>query len=163
MKNPITLILLLLLVKGIYAQEKQEAVLPPEDNKIIYSNIIQVDNTSKEELYKRARKWAAYTCDVITLDDNDEIVGRGIVFLGQFYSYDISYTIKLKVKDGRYKYEIINLRVRSRSQDDGAVEYPLDDYITEMIGGKNKLGKEFNQKLIALLEKTMKTPIDDNW
>jgi hypothetical protein len=164
MKILITLILPFLFVKGTYAQEEQGTVLPPV-NEITYSKVIQVDNTSKEELHKRARKWAAYNCDVISLDDDEEIVSRGIVFLNKWYQSDIGYTMKVKVKDSRYKYEIINLRVKSRYYaDDAVAEYPLEDY--SMIGKKNfdkVVSEELNHKLIDLLEQAMKTPIDDNW
>jgi hypothetical protein len=163
MKTLITLILPLLLVKVTYAQEEQGAVLPPA-NETPYSNVIQVDNTSKEELHKRARKWAAYNCELIVLDDSEEIVAHGIVFLNQWYQSDITYTVKVKVKESRYKYEITNLRVRSRYNDSGAIEYPLEDYT--MIGKKKfdqVVKEELNHKLIVLLEQAMKTPIDDNW
>jgi hypothetical protein len=160
-----TLILTLLLVNGTYAQKDPGTALPPV-KEIAYSKIIHVDNTSNEELHKRARKWAAYNCDAITLDDDEEIVGRGIVFLSKWDLTDISYTIKVKVKDNRYKYEIVNLRVRSRYYNNNVaiVECPLEDY--SMIGKKNfdeAVSEELNHKLIASLESAMKTPIDDTW
>jgi hypothetical protein len=165
MKILITLILPLLLVNGIYAQEGKGTVTPPV-NEVAFSNIVQVENTSKEELHKRARKWAAYNCDAITLDDDGEIVGHGIIFLNKMDQNDISYTIKLKVKDNRYKYEILNLRVKARYYNNNVaiVEYPLEDY--SMIGKANfdkAVKEELNRKLIALLDKAMKTSIDENW
>jgi hypothetical protein len=165
MKILITLILPFLLVKGIYAQEEKGTDTPPV-NESVYSNIIQVENTSKEELHKRARKWAAYNCNVITLDDGEEIVGHGIVFLNKLYQDDIAYTIRIKVKDSRYKYEIVNLRVKSRyySGNIAVVEYPLEDYV--MIGKANfdkAVKEELNRKLIVLLDKAMNTPLDNNW
>jgi hypothetical protein len=164
MKISMALILSLLLVKETHAQENRGAVLSVVDKQIIYSNIIEVDSTSKEELYKRARKWVAYTCDVITLEDSNEIVAHGVLFLNQFVLSDILYTIKVKVKDNRYRYEFIHLRVRSRSQGSGVVEYPLESY--SIIGKKKfdrEVGEELNLKLIPLLEKAMKNPVDDNW
>ena len=165
MKILITLILPFFLVQAIYAQDKKGTVSPPV-NEFNFSSIIQVENTSKDELHKRARRWAAYNCDVVTLDDDEEIAARGIVFLDKLYQDDIAYTIKVSVKDGKYKYEIVNLRVKSRyyGNNVGVVEYPLQDYW--MIGKKNfdnAVREELNDKLITSLEKAMNTPIDDNW
>jgi hypothetical protein len=164
MKISMILILPLLVAGGLYAQEKQGSELPRKGDQISFSNIVQVDNTSKEELHRRAGKWAAYTCDAVTLNDDDEVVANGILFLNLFSQDDIRYTIKVKVKDSRYKYEITNLRVRSRYPDTAGIEYPIEDYI---IIGKKKFEKvaveQINKEIIESLEQVMKTSEDDTW
>jgi len=92
-------------------------------NELIYSEVIKVDsNISKSELYNRAKTWFVTTYnssnDVLQLDDkeNGQLIGRAIIkykskrtYMGSDLTIGyIKYTIKIFVKDGRYKYEISN-------------------------------------------------------
>ena len=86
---------------------------------LTYTEIIQVNSISKNELYNRARLWftTVYNSakDVLQMDNKEEgqIIGKAIisyypkVFVGSETTKGrINYTIKIFVKDGRYKYEI---------------------------------------------------------
>lgn len=86
---------------------------------LTYTEVVQVDSISAIELYSRAKFWfvTAYNSanDVLQMDnkENGEIIGKAImkynpnVFVGsETTKGNIKYTIKIFVKDGRYKYEI---------------------------------------------------------
>ncbi len=86
---------------------------------LTYTEIVKVDSVSKSELYNRAKIWFATTYnsanDVIQMENKDEgeIIGRAIItysptvyFASEQTRGVIKYTVKLFVKDGRYKYEI---------------------------------------------------------
>lgn len=86
---------------------------------LTYTDVVQVDSISKSQLYNRARIWFATTYnsanDVIQIENKDEgeIIGKAIMkynpnvnFASEQTKGNIKYTIKIYVKDGRYKYEI---------------------------------------------------------
>ncbi|GAB4199695.1 MAG: DUF4468 domain-containing protein [Bacteroidia bacterium] len=86
---------------------------------LAYTEVVQVDSVSKNELYNRAKVWFATTYnsvnDVLQIDNKEEgmLIGKAImkyepnVFTGSEQTKgNIKYTIKIFVKDGRYKYEI---------------------------------------------------------
>jgi hypothetical protein len=90
-------------------------------DKLTYTEVIQVDSISKKELYNRAKLWFANAYnsanDVLQLEnkENGQIIGKAImkynptVFVGSAATKgSIKYTIKIFVKEGRYKYEIID-------------------------------------------------------
>ena len=86
---------------------------------LTYTEVVQVDSVSQNELYNRAKLWfaTAYNSanDVLQIDNKEEgeIIGKAImkynpnVFMGMEQTKgSIKYTIKIFVKEGRYKYEI---------------------------------------------------------
>lgn len=100
---------------------------------LTYSEVIQVDGVSKDELYNRAKQWFVATygdaTKVIQNEDKESgiITGKaisGTMFLGFFYTkksggfgrktdepmYGTArYTITIAVKDGRYKYSVSDI------------------------------------------------------
>ena len=88
-------------------------------NGLTYSEIIKQDSVSKEELYDRAALWFSVTfnssSDVIKLQGKEQgqIIGKAIIPYNPtvFICSDLTrgyirYTIKIFVKEERYKYEI---------------------------------------------------------
>lgn len=86
---------------------------------LIYSEVIKVDSVSKDELYNRSSSWFATVYNnskaVIQLENKTEgqIIGKAsmrytptILNASGRTAGIINYTIKLFLKDGRYKYEI---------------------------------------------------------
>jgi hypothetical protein len=85
--------------------------------KVVYSEVVQVDSASKNDLYLRCRAWFAKTFlsanNVIQMDDKEagRIIGRAatkssfVYFLVNF-KFTLYYTIAVTIKDGRYKYEL---------------------------------------------------------
>ncbi len=88
---------------------------------IIFSEVVPVEGVSKEELYNRAKIWftTSYNSanDVLQMDDkeNGQIIGKAVITYNsslynasEHFDGSINYTIKVLIKDGRYKYEISN-------------------------------------------------------
>lgn len=87
---------------------------------ISYSEVVQVEGATKDELYQRAKNWFVDTFrsanDVIQLDDkeNGQIVGKGNFSYSQKVTWaavannTIRFTAAITIKDGRYKYEFSN-------------------------------------------------------
>ena len=86
---------------------------------LTYTEVIQVDSVTNIELYNRAKLWFATVYnssnDVLQLENKEEgqLIGKAImkynptVLSGsETTKGSIKYTIKIFVKDGRYKYEI---------------------------------------------------------
>lgn len=183
MKKLYLILISTLIFNGTYAQDKLLGILPLKDGKVTYTNVVQVDSTSKAELYKRAKRWFIETYksgkDVIQLEDkeNGEIVGKGFfkeTWTVTFYagqSINVWQTIKIQTKDGRYKYEIYDFRMKyfvSASQYTSAsnVDMPLEDWNKGRDSNNQKFYPKIDKQvkiLIESLEKAMNTPIDDNW
>ena len=88
-------------------------------DKLTYSEVINIDSASKDELYNRAKAWFVNSFvsanDVIQMDDKDggSIIGKAVMnFTQSFLSGSlgtngvIRYSVKIFLKDDRYKYEI---------------------------------------------------------
>lgn len=88
---------------------------------ITYTEVVQVDSVSQDDLYNRARLWFTTTYnsanDVLQMDSREDgqIIGKAVmayssaIFMSSGTTKgNIRYTVKIFVKDGRYKYEITN-------------------------------------------------------
>ncbi len=86
---------------------------------LTYSEVVHIENVSQKELYNRAKLWFATVYnssnDVLQIENSEEgeIIGKAVmeynpnVFIkSEQTKGNIKYTIKIFVKDGRYKYEI---------------------------------------------------------
>jgi hypothetical protein len=86
-----------------------------------YSEVIQVDSVSANELYNRAKLWLASSYnsskEVLQIDNKNDgqIFGKALfvykptVFVSsEQIKGNIDYAISITVKDGRYKYEVTN-------------------------------------------------------
>jgi hypothetical protein len=143
------------LITGLYSQEKLFDVFPVKDNRIFYTNIISVDSTKSSELLKRAKRWAAINCESINLSEEHEIIGKGYVL------NNIWYTILIRIKDNKYKYEITDIRERSFSKD--YYDTPLEMKKPIIERGTYKVIHQNINQLINTLEKAMQTQIDCDW
>jgi hypothetical protein len=157
--------------------------LPIIDGKITYTGVVHVDSLSSEELYKRSKRWFFDTYnsgkDVIQLDDKEsgEIIGKGFFetywqssFLGGI-SINVYQTIKVQVKDGRYKYEITDFKVKyfvpaSQYTRASNVDEPLETWNTWREENCNKIRAQIDldvKGLIASFEKFVRTKPQDDW
>lgn len=110
-------ILFLLCIGNVFAFG--QAINLPIDSitkNITYTNVVNVDSLSKNELFSRAQEWVVKTYnsgkDVVQLSDKDngKLIGNGALDVSwKNMSGYIKYTISIYVKDGKYKYEITNL------------------------------------------------------
>lgn len=110
MKHLICILFATLLSVNTYAQEK-----------LTFSEVIQADNLSKSDIYAALRGWVATSYnsaqDVIQMDDKD----AGIIICSALFEYSygkmqykayegvIKYSLKLQIKDGRFKAEVSNI------------------------------------------------------
>lgn len=173
MKTIVTLIWLLLATSFAYAQD---TLVDKETGLVTFTGVVRVDSTlSKAELYSRAREWFARTYNdadkVLSMDDraSGKLLGKAFQNIKIYSSYEkMHYQISVFVKDGRYKYEITNLRY----QDYGTDADPFRPRVpaeTHFVRGYYKNGKtrpvsdryrratvEGIQSLIASLEASMR-------
>lgn len=179
--------LMMFLAKTSYSQDKfttyendnskKNAVdlLPQKNGKVYYSDIIKVDSVSKVELYNRAKRWVVdifnSAKDVTQLDNKEE--GELIIksyFLSDAYwviinRLNIYNTIKIYVKDNRYKYEIVDISI---SFDNKEWMFPIETWYEKYsISSKSnykKINTEF-ETIILSLENAMKTKsqLQENW
>ena len=155
-----------------------------------FTAVVQVEGVSQAELFVRAQAWFATTfkcgkCVMQTADkEAGQVIGRGAyeyasaTFLSsKAISGWVTYTVKVFVKDGRYKYEITDFMHEGSPTASqygsyppfsfGLVttdeNYPDIKYCTKGICGKNweKLKKDSEaqaKSLIESLAKAMATP-----
>ena len=80
---------------------------------LVYTEVVQVEGVSKDELYNRAKNWVVKVYNnpqkVIQLDDK----AAGQISVKGLFNYNfrdfrnqVNYTMSIYVKDGRYKYEM---------------------------------------------------------
>lgn len=92
---------------------------------IMFSEVIKVDSADKNELYLRAKSFFANSFKsgkaALQMEDKEDGILIGKSFKGlcdgedgiSFGCYDMHFSIKITVKDGRYKYEIYDISFRS--------------------------------------------------
>ena len=92
--------------------------------RLVYTEVVPVPGASQTELYARAQLWFADTFgavkDVVQVADKDAGVLQGTAFyplpLGEPGAQSLVrlwYTVKVVVKEGRYKYEFTDLRLQA--------------------------------------------------
>lgn len=101
-----------------------------KDSVLTFSGIVEVNGTSKAELFSKARQWINETFkdskDVLQIADKEsgELAGKGIIrsyYVFRTFGkekpnpvmYDFS--IGIYIKDGKYKYEFTDFRVEKDS------------------------------------------------
>jgi len=179
MKKTFNFLTLLLITTIVFGQDKLLDILPLKDGKINYNGVISIDSINKNELYSRAKRWYvnSYTSakDVIQLDDkeNGELVGKGffeIPWQASFmhiYTVKIFQTIRIQVKDKKYRYEINDFRIKyyinNTQIPDENIDMPLEDWNTHRPDNTKKFFITLDERMhvfIADLEKTMRTNYD---
>lgn len=157
-------------------------VFPLVNGVVCYTDVIKVDSTNADNLYKRAKYWFTDVFksakDVIQLDDptNKTIIGKGLVttwgspgLFNPSVKMYINFKLTVSAKDNRYKYELTDITVEYFMQT-GRYNYSLPN-LFEYNSGSNgkKLAKDINSeltKLILLLKAGMHTELinsDDSW
>lgn len=122
-----------------YSQSKNKdatIVLPVDSiSKLVtYQGVVQAEGISKNDLYLSAKEWFVKTFKsanhVIQMDDKEsgKIIGKGISkssynYLMHTVLYDLNYTVSITVKDGRFRYEIGDMSVKS----EGGIGVTVDE------------------------------------
>jgi hypothetical protein len=167
MKKLIVSLLLTASLTG-FGQKKLLDVLPLNNGVVFYSEVIEVDSIRKDELYKRAKRWfvEAYkdANKVIQLDDKEsgEIIGKGsfdAIWNATFvasHKVNVAHTLKIKVKDGKYRYEITDFRVRyvtssTQYTSSSLVDYPIETWNMERPENTRKFLPQVNTSMVKLI------------
>ncbi|RZJ94736.1 MAG: DUF4468 domain-containing protein [Hymenobacter sp.] len=90
---------------------------------IVYTEVVQVPGATQAELYARAKLWFVDTFksakDVVQAEEKEAGVIQGtgyrdiaVMSMGIPNREKLWYTVKIAVKDGRYKYDVTNFRVQ---------------------------------------------------
>jgi Domain of unknown function (DUF4468) with TBP-like fold len=167
MKNLIAFLFFVGISFYSYSQDKLMEILPLKDGIVTYSSVIPVNETPKDELYSRAKKWFASTYkssnDVIQLDDKEkgEILGKGN-FKIVYYAREpiVSHTVTISVKDNRFKYVISSIAYSDKQGD----KFPIEEFPKGWFG-KKKLYETINSEIKALItsiEKAMNSK-EEEW
>jgi len=157
-------------------------ILPLVDGKVTYEDVVLVDSTSKDDLYKRAQRWFVRNYrsakDVIQYENvaDAEIIGKGfftvnwVIFI-HVEEVSVYHAIAIRCKDGRFKYTVSDAIIRYYA--DGyknipgyLVETALEDWLRNP-------SKQHAQNVyadidthikatIASLRKAMASPTDEN-
>lgn len=173
MRTLAILFFFIVLTNGINGQEKILDIFPQKNGKVTYSAVIQTEGISSDELHNRAKRWVAKNCETVKIYEPDIIVCQRafVIRIHQFLaSYDNLYasqTVTIQLKDGRYKYDISDFRLKYYSVVNGNSHFaddPIEDY--HKLQYTNKQIEQIDAKvkdLIASLDLAMKAPINDNW
>lgn len=114
------LVFLLFAVSTAFGQKYK---IDPDTKLITYSEVIEVPNVSKDELYLRANTWLSRAFKsakaVIDVQDKEagKIIAKGnittiikVPLVGKQDAGAVEMTITLQTKDGKYKYTVDNLQ-----------------------------------------------------
>lgn len=116
-----TLSIFLLLALASTYSFAQNIPVDTVNKTVVYTDVVKVDHTLKDELFVRAKTWVAKTYRssyTPQMEDKDagKLIGNDSELLSYRYAmvsmdYYLKYTIEVDVKDGRYKYTISDISV----------------------------------------------------
>lgn len=164
MKKFITFFLLL----SISVCQAQKYPKPLVEGKVIYSEVVQVDSTSKEELYRRAKVWIANSFQsakaVIDLDEKESqnVIGKGNIQWSTFglligkNSRTVKFTFYIKAKDNKVKIEFKSIEL---GYDLGNVKN--NDPVETYIEAKNPFYKGMREEDFKKIDDTITNTIAD--
>jgi hypothetical protein len=108
---------------GKKAKHKSDLNLPidPDSHLVTYSGVIEVPGATQEQLYTRAANWIASTAtyhvasskQLQEATDKSQVTVNGETQARNFLSQtigNVSHSLTIYCKDGRYKYVLTNLR-----------------------------------------------------
>lgn len=142
-----TLTLSLLLLPWLSFSQLVENLPTDQAGKLVYTEVIQVDSTSKDELFLRSKRFFAElfggSTEAIKLEDRESgtMIGEGafqisFIYMGLNYNRLMLFTIKTECKDNRYRYQVDNIHYK----DKGATTetFTAEDYFSVANYYKNK-------------------------
>jgi hypothetical protein len=161
----IAIFILLLNFTNVFSQ--QQEIIPVVDGKMIFSRIVKVDSTTKDELYLRAKVWISQAFkspnDVIQLDDkvSGQIFIKGIIYSWMSGRQHTVYsTLKIYLKENKAMLEITDFIIN-----DGLTNCNLEVWNTNK---KRFLGclesvKDESNKLIDSFSKSIYKGQKKDW
>lgn len=167
MKNTLLACLIAIVyVCALPAYGQSEGITIPlnENKEVEYSEVIDMPNLSKTELYKRCKRWFAVAYksakDVIQSDSEDEVIGKGafdysFVLNNYGATYSCTYTIVVNLKENKYRYKISGAMVSNP-----AGTYPVGNLVTGYQDAKNKIGKKSCKVQLDSIDANFKALVD---
>ena len=175
-------------IKDLYEQQSPQPISEQsEGNPITYSQIVDVPNMPKDQLYDKVKMWSASAFrslkDVNQLDDkaNGVFVAHATMpwksntFSMQCSTGHIDYEVKIRVKDNKFKFEITDFQHQARVGSMGACSLGFitdkEEYKTGMLGGPyNKIWIQMKEdtkmlfnRLFSSLDTTIKSVKPDDF
>lgn len=162
-------ITILLLSAVCNAQDKLLGILPLKNDKVNYNKVVEVKNVTQEGLSLRAEHWllsSNHYKENISQPNNhiEELLGKGSINalwgpndFSNFY-VDIYYTLNIKIRADRYKYEINNFIVKNSDGETQIEIFKLNGKIN--LRNNKALYKQIDthvNNIIISLEKAMST------
>lgn len=186
MKKVIVFISILFIATFVFAQEKQSfntdnMPIDKISKLITYTDVVQLKNVSATVLYKRAHDWfnTFYKNPADVIRESDSTKGT-IVGKSRFKIFNapdktglrtdaglIMYTIKVSVREGRYKYEVteLNQKAASYSPLEKWLDTSSQTYTKAYVGYLEQVDTQVREA-VDNLKKAMSTspPVkNDNW
>ena len=166
MKNLLLTLIISIIAISSYGQTKETELYKrelPVDSKtglIAFTEVVEVKNISKNALYLRAREWFIDTYksskDVLQMDDKESgvLIGNAIntiyiSSLGAKVKMELYYSIKISVKEGRYKYIITDMKYGRHG---GAARKMIIDYLYKKNGKLVKTSKSYKEETITSMD-----------
>lgn len=167
MKTKLLVVVMIFTYSLAFAQDLAE-VFPMIDGKINYNEVVQVDSTfTADMLYVSAKKWTVddfrSSKAVIQADDRET---KTIILKSYFEKGHNAFvknprnwfTIKIECKDGRYRYELYDLKYTgsiTMMDYTNEFDYDFEDWATPS-EARNKMSEKKRAKLEAELLKYYK-------
>jgi hypothetical protein len=182
MRNLFLFIIFLFISNVVIAQDKLLGILPLKNGKVTYSDEIQLQGVSKDEIYTRTKHWFINTYssgkDVIQLDDkeNGEIIGKACFkekWPLSFYtsmSVNVWKTIKIQIQNNHVRFEISDFRLKnyyllSQNQSITDVGIPLEEWNKRHNSRNMKFYPKINEQvnnIIKSFENAIELKQNDN-
>ena len=117
--------------------------IPVKNNEVIYTEVVNVNGKTKDELYRNAQQWfinyfdgtAKFTQDV---DKNDAyIIGRGVLKFTSGIRLDANVlwgndvTVKIECKDNKYRYTFYGMVIKDITDN---AEYQAEQILGAVLG-----------------------------
>jgi len=126
-----------------------------------YSEVVEVPGKNIDQLYATAREWFAETFNsannVLQMDDPvaGKLIGKGSTHISESYiaggivkvpitmDWYPNFTIKVSIKDGKYKCDITDITIKTSNELLGPMEQPFGTYLNNKDYYKNARDPEW--------------------
>ena len=172
MKQLLLFTIMALMSVASYAQSWEDdlenyEVPKDEDGYVTFTEVIDVAGASEEELFKRAQLWFAdyYNLDDVTVQFSDLASGGIAAEANKMFesgplikiSYRMNYSLRLLVKDGRYKYVLSRIHFyyepenESNHLDESAEVWLVRDNLYKKNGKLKKNSLQFREDVFTII------------
>lgn len=159
-----------------YSQSYEKLKIPWQDGEIVISNVVNVENASKDQIFNASKIWFSETFNssksVLDIDDRKMGMLSGKAWSkieslheSSFKEFRMWYKIIIEIKDERYRYQIKNIEFELIKSP--FTKYPAESVLSEkgIFGTNNTLNVDnfglFAKytKVVERLDSLLKTDI----